>query len=424
MEHLESINQEKDLPYWIGFNFFEGIGPLRFKLLLEYFGSAQKAWLASKKDLLTIGLGEKIVDKFWQFKDFFNPQSLKMAGHFLISLPDFLSRIDDFLADEERKKQFWWVTKTGRYKKIPDQPILVLTWMDKIYPESLKNIPASPPVIYLAAGFLKSDKKTLEAQIKRLFDKPAIAVVGTRKISSYGRLVTEKLVAQLVEANLVIVSGIARGVDGVAHRTALANNGQTIAVLGSGVDVVYPAENRDIYEKISWSKKNLLGLVLSEFPPGFPPLPGNFPARNRLIAGLAKAVLVTEAAQDSGSLITARLALEQGKDIFAVPGPITSPLSSGTSFLIKQGAKLVTEITDILEELGVKNFKTQMVDFKLEDLSEEERKIWELFNQGEKYIDDIIRETGLETAKVGSILSLMTLKGLIKDLGGGKWGRN
>lgn len=336
MEKDLSFNQN-DLPFWVGFNFFEGIGSLRFKLLLDYFGSAQKAWSASRKELIEIGLGRKLTDKFLKFRRIFDPNQIKIENNLLLKFPN-----------EGQQKYFWRVQPAKQYQRLDSGPIFVLSWMDDLYPERLRQIDASPPLIYFKTYGLDNAVK----KVGKLFKKPAIAVVGTRRVTNYGRRVTEKLVQDLIAAGMVIVSGMARGVDGVAHRTALKDNGQTVAVLGSGVDVVYPFENKDVYLSLT-SGGSFRGLVVSEFPPGFPPLPGNFPARNRIIAGLSDAVLVTEAAERSGSLITARLAAEQGKDVFAVPGPITSHFSNGSAYLIKQGAKLVSSAEDVLEEMRI-----------------------------------------------------------------------
>jgi len=198
------------------------------------------------------------------------------------------------------------------------------------YPEKLKLIPQPPPTLYFRGNI-------------SLLKRPAIAVVGSRQATKYGLSVVKKLIPPLVRAGLVIVSGMARGIDTAAHWATLKNGGQTIGVLGCGLDVIYPRENADLYQQVN--------LLLSEFSPGTPPEAQNFPQRNRIIAALADAVLVIEAAQKSGTLITARQAVEMGKEVFAVPGPITSPQSEGTAWLIQQGAKLIYKIDDILEEL-------------------------------------------------------------------------
>jgi len=211
-----------------------------------------------------------------------------------------------------------------------DEEFLVLTPLDKTYPERLRKIPDPPRTLYIKGSDFS------------LFGRPSIAVIGSRKNTDYGRIVTQRLVRQLVENGFVIISGMARGIDTIAHEAALESGGKTIAVLGSGIDVIYPRENGELYQ--------LIHLVVSEFPPGTKPLKENFPQRNRLVAGLSNGVLVIEAAKRSGTLITARQAAEQGKEVFAVPGPITSPLSEGTAWLIKQGAKLVYSLDDILDE--------------------------------------------------------------------------
>lgn len=198
------------------------------------------------------------------------------------------------------------------------------------YPRQLRQIDHPPENLYYRGDI-------------DLLSQPAIAVIGSRQPTDYGRQVTETFVRQLVKQNWIIVSGMARGIDTVAHQTAIESGGKTIAVLGSGLDVIYPPENRDLSQKIH--------LVISEFSPGTPPCAKNFPQRNRILAGVSRAVLVTQAAKRSGTLITARLAAEQGKEVFVIPGPITSHLSEGSSWLIQQGAKLVNSIEDITEEL-------------------------------------------------------------------------
>lgn len=212
-----------------------------------------------------------------------------------------------------------------------------ISWMtiyDKNYPTLLKEI-YNPPVILYYRGEIKKE------------DQKAIAIVGTRKMTDYGKIVTQQFSRDLSKAKLTIVSGLARGVDTHAHLAAIEAGGRTIAVLGGGLNKIYPPENRGLSEKIIEN-----GAVISEFLPNDNPKPGNFPARNRIISGLSLAVLVTEAASSSGSLITAKLALEQGRDVFAVPGPITSELSKGPIDLIRTGATPVTNANEIMEELA------------------------------------------------------------------------
>lgn len=352
----------KDLPYWLAFNVFTGIGPQRFKVLLDYFGSAKKAYEAEEKILRQIGLAPKLVDDFLIFRKQFNPQKFLEV-----------------------------VLKKG---------ITILTLKDKDYPVNLRQISDAPPVLYVK-GIIKRG------------DLLALAVVGTRKISSYGREVTEILVRNLVASGLTIVSGMARGVDSLAHRTAIEAGGRTIAVLGCGADLIYPPENRQLYQEIISH-----GAVVSEVPPGQYVARGIFPARNRIISGLSLGVLVTEGACDSGALITARDAAQQGREVFAVPGPITSPLCAAPSILIKEGAKLVLNVSDILEELKIEARVKKSIAKSVLPENPEEEEVLKILAEGQLYIDEIVRVSGLETGKIASLLALMEIKGKVKNLGG------
>jgi len=267
-------------------------------LLKKYFGSAQKAWEASESDLLKTGLSFSLVRQLVAFRQKANLPSL-------------------FLRLREN-----------------NQECQILA--DKKYPENLKKIDNPPFVLFF------------KGQIKPL-DRRALAVVGSRQMSSYGFQITQKLVGELVKKKMTIVSGLARGIDTVAHQTALKMGGRTLAVLAGGLDKIYPPENQRLAQEISKGQ----GALISEYPPGFPLNKGHFPARNRLIAGLSLGVLVIEGTDKSGSLITARHAADQGKEVFAVPGPISSSLSQAPLLLIKQGAKVVQNVEDILEELFI-----------------------------------------------------------------------
>ncbi|MCK4649099.1 DNA-processing protein DprA, partial [bacterium] len=249
-------------------------------------------------------------------------------------------------------------------------------------------------------------------------DKNAIAIVGSRRATTYGRLTAQRLSAQLAAQGITIISGMARGIDSEAHKGALAVGGRTIAVLGCGIDVVYPPENRALEERIASS-----GAVITEFPFGTRPFAGNFPKRNRIISGLSIGVIIVEAAQRSGALITARLALEQGREVFAVPGSTTSPYSKGTHNLIKEGAKLVEDIDDILEELKplieiAKEKGKENQDFLRPILSKEEEIIYNLVTQEPKHIDIFIQESKLPAQRAIAILTNLQIKGLIKELSG------
>lgn len=365
---------DNELEYWLGFSAFPGIGPLRFKLLIKYFGTAKKAWLASERDLLKIGLGEKLTEHFIKFRQDF-------------SLTEYQQKIDNL-------------------------KINVITLNDKLYPELLKEIPDAPFLLYIR-GNLEILQKL----------EPTIGVVGTRRITSYGEAVTRQLTADLVSAGFTIVSGMAYGVDTVAHQTAIDLGGQTVAVLGCGVDVIHPRSNTTLYWKII--KK--YGLVISEFPIGQFAAKGLFPARNRIISGLSLGTVVTEGAADSGALITARFALEQGREVFAVPGPITSSLSKGPTVLLKQGAKLVTEVKDILEELKLSNYpinqlSNKQIKEKMDKLSNEEKKIVGLLKNENLHFDDLVRVTKIESSKLSGILTILEIKKIIKNFSDGAIG--
>jgi len=282
--------------YYLAFSVFEDFGPVRFKLLLDHFGSAKSAYKADKNKLEKINLPQKILNSFLNFRQKFNPQKY--------------------------------------YQEIKTQNISFISLTDPNYPKLLKEIP-DPPIGLYVKGQLKTT------------DNKIIAVVGSRKISPYGKIITQKFTYQLVKYGFTIVSGLALGVDAIAHQTAINANGKTIAILACGVDVIYPSANKFIYQKII--KTN--GAVISEFPPQTQPKKEYFPIRNRIISGLSLGVLITQGAKHSGTLITASYATNQGREVFAVPGPITSPLSCAPADLIKKGAKLVYNIDDILDEL-------------------------------------------------------------------------
>ena len=354
----------KDLPYYLALAATPGIGPARFKILLSHFKEAENVWKADARVLQKI-LTPKLFLQFTKFRKSFD---------------------------------------IGRYlERISKSNIKVLTLLDKSYPKLLREIADPPPVLYIR-GELPHSRRI-------------IGVVGTRKMTSYGREATEILVRDLVNMGFTVVSGLARGVDSHAHRVTMKSGGQTIAVLGGGVDRVYPAENEPLAREIAGGK----GAVISEFPIGMDSVPGNFPARNRIISGLSLGVLVTEAGEDSGSLITAGLAAEQGREVFAVPGPIYSKLTAGPAKLIKEGAKLVTKVEDILEELNL-DTKIESTDIrKITADSIEEQNILDLMEDGPIHVDEITRESKLSPSKVGSLLSMMEIKGKIKSLGSGSY---
>jgi DNA processing protein len=276
--------------------------------------------------------------------------------------------------------------------------IKAITVLDNNYPKLLKEI-FSPPVVLYYKGDIG------------ILSEPSISVVGSRKITPYGKNATEKVVSDLAEAGYVIVSGMALGIDTFAHDATLNAGGKTVAVLGCGLDTPYPATNHNLFEKIISSG----GVVVSEYMPGKPPLKQHFPARNRIVSGLSAGILIVEAGIKSGALITARDGLEQNKDIFAIPGPIFGESSSGTNKLLKMGAFVVTSAEDILEYYGV---QAKPKKTKLYPANETEEAIFKVLEEGQSHVDNIIKESTLESQTIISTLTLMEIKGKVKNLGG------
>jgi len=351
--------------YYLGFSVFPGIGPIKFEKLLKSFGSAKKAWNAQVSQLEQV-IGKNFAEKFEVFRRKFNTKDYE--------------------------------------KELKNKKISYVCLIDKDYPQLLKKIP-NPPIVL----FVKGNKELLHTN--KLGSVGMIAIVGTRKITSYGKSVTDLFSSSLASSGLVIVSGLAIGVDAKAHISCLDAGGKTIAVMGNGVDLPFPSNNKSLYERIL---KNG-GAIISEFPPGEPPSKGTFPSRNRIIAGLSDGVLVTEGARDSGSLITADYGLKFGRKVFAVPGPITSSLSAAPLRLIEKGAKLVVTPEDIIKELGIKNYELRKDGKKFAGLNSEEKKIVELLENEPLHFDEIVQRLKFGSSKVGTILSMMEIKGLIKN---------
>jgi DNA processing protein len=289
----------------------------------------------------------------------------------------------------------------------------LLTRQDPRYPPLLATIHDPPPLL-----FLHGDPETLQL--------PQLAIVGSRNPSRFGQETAADFARHLVTAGLTITSGLAIGIDGQAHSGALAAGGKTIAVTGTGLDRVYPASQRELSHRIAES-----GALLSEFPTGTPPLAGNFPRRNRIISGLSVGTLVVEAAQRSGSLITARLALEQGREVFAIPGSIHNPLARGCHALIRQGAKLVETANDILEELGSllgtlheePSAPTVIASQKCTELDSDYQQLLDCVEFDPITADQLIAESGLTAEAVSSMLLLLELEGYISSAPGGRYCR-
>lgn len=354
-----------DRIYWLGLQFLMPGAGKRLWKLVEYLGSPRNAWEAGVKELSGApGMGEEV--------------------------PEGLVR---------RRSQLDPVREAARLEAMG---ITFLCHNDPGYPENLLKIYDPPPVIFIR-GLLKSS------------DKLAVAVVGSRKPSPYGQVVAEKLAKDLVAVGITIVSGMARGIDTAAHKGALAGGGRTIAVLGCGPDVVYPRENRGLMEKIIEN-----GAIISEFPPGMHPEPWHFPVRNRIISGLSQGTVVVEAAERSGALITADCALEQGRDVMAVPGNVVSPLSRGPHRLIKQGARLVEGAGDILDELGLEKLfpVPEPGNEGAIKMSKEEETLYTLLSLEPVSMDELIGKSGLSPQKAMAALMYLELKGLTRQMPG------
>lgn len=291
----------KNIAYLLSLHSVAGLGPMRLKALLDYFSDPKMAWEADVLEIQRIGIPQNVINLFLETRKKLNPEK-------------YLESIE----------------KSG---------IKYLTVFDENYPRLLKEIYDPPTVLYYKGEILPEDER-------------AVAVVGTRRVTGYGKLVTQRFACDLVSFGITVVSGLARGVDSEAHRAVIKSGGRTIAVLGGGLQNIYPPENTYLAKQITEG----FGAVVSEIPLDRPYSRGVFPARNRIVSGLSLGVLVTEAAERSGTLITVRTALEQGRDVFAVPGPITSEFSKGPAALIKEGAKLVTSAEEILEDLGGGNY--------------------------------------------------------------------
>ena len=353
--------------YWLALSVCNGIGPVRFQLLLRYFGSAKRAWDASLGELKESGIGEKLAQDVENFKKKFVLEEYEERLHRL--------------------------------------QVTFFTLQDVDYPTLLKKIKKPPVVLYKKGTYIFNENDNL------------VSVVGTRKITDYGKEVTGLLVSDLVQAGCVIVSGLAIGVDACAHRATISAGGKTIAVLGSGVDVCTPQENTSLYNQILESG----GAIVSETPLGMMPMKGSFPARNRIIAGLSLGVLVTEGAQDSGSLITAKDGFDNNRKVFAVPGPITSSVSRGPIALIANGAKMVTTAGDIISELRINSYNIKGIKGirSIKGLTKEETKVVDLLQNQRLHFDEIVKKSGLDSAKLGTLLSLMEMKGIVKSLDAG-----
>jgi len=348
--------------FWIGLSSIPGVGRITFRKLAHHFGSPERALAASRDELGNAGLSERVI-----------------------------ADIASFSWREYAEKELLKAREAG---------VRIITVDDTAYPPALRNTPDPPLFLYIKGDLPHED---------------GVAIVGTRKPTHYGLTVTHRIAYELAAAGLTIVSGLARGIDTQAHRGALAAKGRTIAVLGCGIDIVYPPENRDLLERISGN-----GAVVTENPFGTKPEAGYFPARNRIISGLSRGTVIIEATEDSGSLITANYTIEQGRKLFSVPGNISSPSSRGTNSLIKQGAVLVESSDDILRCLGIKRPKTDQKRGMrpLPPLTPDEECILSRITSEPRHIDVIMNESRLAAGRLSGVLITLELKGLAKQLPG------
>jgi DNA processing protein len=351
-----------DKPYWVGFNLVKGIGAVRLQALLKHFGSAEAAWKAPAGELQAGGLSSRVVDNLVKIRK-----------------------------EVDLQKFFQQTLKRG---------IRILTWLDEEYPKRLKEIDQPPPVLY-TLGEITSE------------DDWGVAIVGTRRITGYGRQVAEEVASVLARRGITVVSGLARGVDAVAHQSAVSAGGRTLAVLGSGVDRLYPPEHRNLAERIVQK-----GALVSDYAPGTPPDAANFPPRNRIISGLSRAVVVIEAGEDSGALITASFAADQGREVFAVPGNINAPQSQGTNRLIRDGARPLLNPQDLLGALNLEMVVEHRQARTALPTDATEAALLGILGNEPLHVDEIQSQSGLAVEKVSAALALMELKGMVRQVGG------
>lgn len=345
--------------FWLGFSRVKGIGAVRTKKLFEYFGDLSLAWTASESQLREAGLGKKTIKSFIDLR-----QSIDL---------------------------------NREYEALLESGIKMITIKDADYPQKLLTIEYPPPVLFMKGEILESDSY-------------AVAVVGTRRVTSYGRQIANELARFLAQNQVTVVSGLARGVDSVAHKAALDAGGRTIVVLGSGVDVIYPPENRALAERVIRS-----GAMVSDYYPGTPPEGKNFPPRNRIISGLSLASVIIEAGERSGALITAEFAAIQGREVFALPGSFYAPRSKGTNRLIRDGALPLLDFNDLLEALNLEHVDEYRYAKKVIPENDIELLLMNLIKDEPMHINEIKAALGLSMEKVSAALVMMKLKGMVHE---------
>ena len=355
-----SSDAESETAFWLAISRVPYIGPARIERLLQTFGSLSTAWSAPVEEL-----------------------RVALESRALTELLAARSRIDPVVELDR-------LGRLGIRAVYPGHPS---------YPPLLAEISGRPSLLYVRGELVARDDT-------------AVAIVGTRRATPYGRQAAERIAAELAEAGVTVVSGLARGVDAAAHRAAVDVGGRTIAVLGSGPDVIYPAEHRRLAEQILES-----GAILSEFPPGAKPDAQNFPARNRIVSGMTLGTLIVEAPARSGALITASFAADQGREVFVVPGSIFAESAEGTNALLRDGARLVRNGIDILEDLGLGVGRNPVATQSQIPLEENELRLYDALRNEARHIDELAEEAGLPVAAASALLLTMELKGLVRNHG-------
>ncbi|MFY9279812.1 MAG: DNA-processing protein DprA [Caldicoprobacterales bacterium] len=363
------MEQVEERIFWVWLSQIPGIGARRFHVLIEYFGGADRVWFASEEDItgLAPSLGRNVVNEIINQRN-----------------NNTLDRIKKMLDSTEFR---------------------IITLLDDEYPVLLRQIYDPPPVLYCKGLPIENNH-------------PTISIVGSRRSTAYGRQMAEKFSYELASAGVTIVSGLARGIDAMAHYGALKAEGRTIGVLGCGIDVIYPPENRRLFSKMEQE-----GTIITEYPPGASPVAGNFPARNRIISGMTRGVLVIEAGEKSGALITVDFALEQGREVYALPGNINVSQSVGTNKLLKEGARLVTEVHDILEDLGLQKEKVEN-ESKSVQLDFFETQVYNALQEGERHLEELSKITKLDINRLNAVLTMLEVKGIVKQMPGKIFIRN
>lgn len=351
---------DRERAYWVAFHHVAHVGPASIRRLQDHFGSLERAWTADGRKLRA-ALTERAVTALESTRRELDV-SILMAS-------------------------------------LDKQGIAVVTPGDAVYPALLREVPSPPPVLFYRGDLIPEDDT-------------AVAIVGTRQVTAYGRTMAEQLGAGLAQAGITVVSGLARGVDGIAHKAALDAGGRTIAVLGSGVNWIYPYEHRHLSERIMRS-----GAVLSEYAPDRKPDAPNFPARNRIISGLSLAVIVVEAPERSGALITVDFAADQGREVFAVPGPVGAQKSAGCNKLLRDGARLVRSAEDVLEDLQLDRKLAEVAVQQALPLGADEHRVLAVLSAEPRHIDEICELASLSIAVASSCLITMELQGLIRNAG-------